>query len=356
MKIHNFSAGPAILPPVVIEKAAAAVLDFADTGLSLLEVSHRSKAFEAVMTEAQSLVKEIFQLPSRYEVLFLQGGASTQFAMVPMNLLTEGTAAGYVDTGSWSNKAIKESKLIGDTKVLASSKAENYAHIPKDYSVPSDLRYLHLTSNNTIYGTQFKTLPSTDVKIVADMSSDIFSKPIDVERYGLIYAGAQKNMGPAGATLVIVDKDWLGEAPANLPSMFKYSTHIEGESMYNTPPAFAVYVCMLTLQWVKEQGGLDAMAQLNELKAAVLYDALDNSELFYGTTATEDRSLMNINFLMHKPALADAFYKQATAAGCDGIKGHRSVGGFRASIYNAMPIAGVEKLVEVMADFESKNN
>ncbi len=355
MKIHNFSAGPAILPASVIEQSAAAILDFADTGLSILEVSHRSKAYDAVMQEACSLVKEILQLPSRYEVLYLQGGASTQFAMVPLNLLAQGDIGGYVDTGTWSSKAIKEAKIIGQTEVIASSKSENYNYIPADYPIPAHLRYLHITSNNTIYGTQYKSLPQTDVKLVADMSSDIFSKPIDVERYGLIYAGAQKNMGPAGATLVIVDQEWLGDAPANIPTIFKYKTHIEAQSMYNTPAAFAVYVCMLTLRWIKEQGGLAAMQKLNEEKAGVLYNALDNSKLFYGTTTAENRSLMNVNFLLRKPELSDAFYKEATAAGCDGIKGHRSVGGFRASIYNAMPKESVEKLVSVMQEFESKN-
>jgi phosphoserine aminotransferase len=324
--------------------------------MSILEISHRSKQFEAVMNEAQALVKELLDLPASYEVMFLQGGASTQFSMVAMNLLTQDNKAGYVDTGSWSNKAIKEAKMIGNLVTLASSKNENYNHIPKGFAIPDELRYVHITSNNTIFGTQYKREPITDVKLVADMSSDIFSRPIDIERYGLIYAGAQKNMGPAGVTLVIADKEWLGQAPANTPSMLNYATHIEGGSMYNTPPTFAVYVCMLTLRWIKANGGLGGMAKKNEDKAAILYDALDKSSLFYGTVAKEDRSLMNVNFLMHgDETQASAFLAAADAAGCDGIKGHRSVGGFRASIYNAMPIDSVQALVDVMNDFEKNN-
>jgi len=328
MKAYNFSAGPAILPQEVFEEASKAVVSFTDRGLSILEISHRSKEFQAVMDEAQALA---------------------------INLLGENETAGYVDTGAWSTKAIKEGKLYGNINVLASSKDKNYTYIPKGYDVPSDLKYLHLTSNNTIFGTQFAELPKTSVPVVADMSSEIFSKPIDISRYGIIYAGAQKNMGPAGTTLVIVNKEFVANPVRDVPTMLNFNTHIGKQSMFNTPPCFAIYVSMLTMRWVKAQGGVAAMAARNKEKSAVLYNAIDNSKMFSCPVAPEDRSDMNVVFLINDDSHNDAFLAAAAAAGCDGIKGHRSVGGFRASIYNAMPKAGIETLVGVMADFEAKH-
>jgi len=355
MKAYNFSAGPAILPQEVFEEASKAVVSFTDRGLSILEISHRSKEFQAVMDEAQALAKELLDLPAGYEVLFLQGGASSQFLNTAINLLGENETAGYVDTGAWSTKAIKEGKLYGNINVLASSKDKNYTYIPKGYDVPSDLKYLHLTSNNTIFGTQFAELPKTSVPVVADMSSEIFSRPIDISRYGIIYAGAQKNMGPAGTTLVIVNKEFVANPVRDVPTMLNFNTHIGKQSMFNTPPCFAIYVSMLTMRWVKAQGGVAAMAARNKEKSAVLYNAIDNSKMFSCPVAPEDRSDMNVVFLINDDSHNDAFLAAAAAAGCDGIKGHRSVGGFRASIYNAMPKAGIETLVGVMADFEAKH-
>ncbi len=355
MKKYNFSAGPAILPQEVFAEASQAVVDFAGIGLSILEISHRSKEFQAVMDEAQALVKELLGLSDDFEVLFLQGGASTQFAMIPMNFLGENETAGYVDTGSWSTKAIKEAKRYGGTSVLASSKEDNFNHIPKGYDIPADLKYLHITSNNTIFGTEYHSLPDTDVPVVADMSSNIFSKPIDVDRYGLIYAGAQKNMGPAGTTLVIVKKDFLAKQVREVPTMLDYNTHVGKQSMFNTPPVFAIYVSMLTLRWVKAQGGVTGVQKLNQAKADLLYSTIDDSSLFYNPVAKEDRSLMNVTFLMKNKDLEADFLAAATAAGCSAIKGHRSVGGFRASIYNAMDLEGVKVLTEVITDFDKKH-
>ncbi len=354
IKKHNFSAGPAILPQAVIREAAQAVADFNESGLSILEISHRGAAFVAVMEEATQLVKELLALTDDYEVLFLTGGASSQFYMSAMNLLDDGETACYIDTGTWSSKAIKEADLFGRIEVIASSKDRNYAYIPKTYQIPDAARYLHFTSNNTIYGTQYQALPKTDIPLVCDMSSDIFSRSVDVSRYGLIYAGAQKNLGPAGTTLVIVRKDMLRPMKRNLPTMLKYETHIVKKSAFNTPPAYPIYVCMLTLRWLKALGGLDAIELQNEKKATLLYDEIDRNALFTGAAQREDRSLMNATFVM-KPgyeSLAEAFLERATAAGCVGLKGHRSVGGFRASIYNAMPYESVACLVEVMKDFE----
>lgn len=355
MKKHNFSAGPAILPQSVMQEAAQACIDFNGMGLSILEISHRSKEFDAVALEAEALVRELGGFDDRYTVLFLGGGASTQFAMAPMNLLMDGEKAGYVDTGTWASKAFKEAKLFGAPEVLASSKEANYSYIPKDYTVPSEAAYLHLTSNNTIFGTQLQQFPSSPVPIVCDMSSDMFSRPFDAEPFGLIYAGAQKNLGPAGVTLVIVRKDLIGRSGRKLPSMFDYKLHMENGSMYNTPPVFPLYVTMLTLRWLKNLGGLTAIQAKNEAKAAILYNEIDANPLFKGTVATEDRSRMNVCFLPTNPDHEAPFMAAAKAAGIDGIKGHRSVGGFRASIYNAMPQESVQVLVDVMRDFAQQN-
>ena len=301
IKKYNFSAGPAILPDSVIKQAAKAVIDFKGTGLSILEISHRSPEFVEVLNESVQLVKDLLNLPKGYEVLFLTGGASSQFFMTAMNLLDNDSKACYVDTGSWSSKAIKEAKLFGNIEVLASSKESNFNYIPKGYNVPGDATYLHLTSNNTIYGTEYHSWPDTLVPYVCDMSSDIFSRPIDIKKYALIYAGAQKNLGPAGTTLVIVKKDFLGKVNRSIPTMLNYNTHIEKNSSFNTPPAYAIYVCMLTLRWLKERGGLMEMENQNKEKAALLYREIDNNPYFEGTAAKEDRSLMNITFVMKNP-------------------------------------------------------
>ena len=355
LKKHNFSAGPAILPQSVLQQAAEAVLNFNNSGLSLLEISHRGKDFEQVMAEAEALVRELGGFDDSWSVMFLTGGASTQFFMVPMNLLKDNEKAAYVDTGTWASKAIKEAKAFGQVEVLASSKESNYTFIPKNYVVPEDASYLHLTSNNTIYGTQYHWLPDTKVPFVCDMSSDMFSRPIDVDRYNLIYAGAQKNIGPAGVTLVIMKKDWMGRAARKMPTMLDYRTHHDGGSMYNTPPVFPIYVMMLTLRWIKEIGGLGAIEQHNIEKAKILYDEIDANPCFHGTVANEDRSLMNICFLPKNPEHEAPFMEICKSAGISGIKGHRSVGGFRASTYNALPKESVEVLAEVMRDFAQKN-
>ncbi|MBI1224903.1 MAG: 3-phosphoserine/phosphohydroxythreonine transaminase [Bacteroidetes bacterium] len=355
MKKHNFSAGPAILPQSVMQEASQACLDFNGMGMSILEISHRSKEFDAVALEAEALVREIGGFDDRFAVLFLSGGASTQFAMAPMNLLKEGEKTAYVDTGTWASKAFKEAKHFGSPEVLASSKEANYNFIPKDYTVPADAAYLHLTSNNTIFGTQLQQFPTSPVPIVCDMSSDMFSRPFDVEQFGLIYAGAQKNIGPAGVTLVIVRKDLLGRSGRKLPSMMDYQIHADNGSMFNTPPVFPLYVLMLTLRWLKANGGLSAIQQKNEAKAAILYNEIDDNPLFKGTVAVEDRSRMNVCFLPVNPDHEAPFMAAAKAAGIDGIKGHRSVGGFRASIYNAMPQESVQVLVDVMREFAKQN-
>ncbi len=354
-KIHNFSPGPSILPRQAMEAGSRACLDFNGTGLSLLEMSHRGKDFIAVMDQAIALVKELLGVPSGYSALFLQGGASMQFAMVPYNLLDEGETAAYVDTGTWANKALKEAKLFGNVKVLASSKEQNYNFIPKGYAIPADAKYFHVTSNNTIFGTQMRHFPESPIPMVADMSSDIFSRPVDVSKFGLIYAGAQKNMGIAGTTLVIVRNDLLGKVKRKIPSMLDYKLHIENESMYNTPPVFAIYLAMETLKWVKQMGGVAAMQKRDEEKAQRLYAEIDANPLFKGTCAVEDRSRMNVTFVMQKPELEDAFNKAAEAANLSGLKGHRSVGGFRASIYNALELESIDALVAVMRDFARKH-
>lgn len=352
MRKHNFSAGPSILSEYTIKNSAAAVENFAGTGLSILEVSHRSKEFVAVMDEANALIKELLEIPSGYEVLFLGGGASMQFCMVPFNLLNK--KASYLDTGTWAANAIKEAKLFGDVNVVASSKDANYSFIPKGYTVPEDSDYFHFTSNNTIFGTEMRYDPDMKVRLVADMSSDIFSRPVDVSKYDVIYAGAQKNLAPAGVTLAIVRVDALGKMERPIPTMLDYRTHVKKESMFNTPPVFPIYAALQTLKYYKELGGIKALEKINIEKAGLLYDEIDRNRLFKGTAAVEDRSIMNVCFVMNEEYkdLEESFASYASANGLVGIKGHRSVGGFRASIYNAMPIDGVKALINTMQQFE----
>ncbi|MFA6837664.1 MAG: 3-phosphoserine/phosphohydroxythreonine transaminase [Dysgonamonadaceae bacterium] len=352
MKKYNFNAGPSILPQVVIERTAEAVKDFNGKGLSILEISHRSKDFQAVIDEAVDLFKEILDIPTGYSVLFLGGGASMQFCMVPYNLLE--TKAAYLNTGTWASKALKEAKLFGEVIEVASSKDALYNYIPKDYIIPEDVDYFHITTNNTIYGTELRKDLDSPVPLVADMSSDIFSRPIDVSKYSLIYGGAQKNLAPAGVTFVIVKDDILGKVTRQIPSMLNYRTHIENGSMYNTPPVLPIYSAMETLRWLKGLGGVQKMEKLNLEKANVLYDAIDSSRIFKGTAKLEDRSIMNVCFVMKDECkdLEASFQEFATERGMVGIKGHRSIGGFRASIYNAMPLSSVQALVDCMNEFE----
>ena len=355
MKKHNFYAGPSILSPYTIKNTADAVINFADTGLSILEVSHRSKEFQAVMDEAQALVKELLEIPEGYHVLFLGGGASLQFAMVPFNLLQ--TKAAYLDTGVWAHKAIKEAKLFGEVDVVASSEDRNYNYIPRGYKVPDDADYFHYTTNNTIYGTEIRKDPDTKVRLVADMSSDIFSRPVDVAKYDIIYAGAQKNLAPAGATLVIVREDALGKVTRPIPTMLNYKTHTDKGSMFNTPPVLPIYSALQTLRYYKEVGGIKELEKRDLAKAAKLYEAIDSSRIFTATVPNhDDRSIMNVCFVL-RPEYADqekAFMDFATSKGIVGIKGHRSVGGFRASLYNALPMESVDVLVSAMNEFEAK--
>ena len=353
--IHNFNAGPSILPKEVFEQAAAAVLNFNNTGLSILEFGHRTPDFTAVMQEARALVKELMLLDDDHKVLFLHGGATTQFMQVPMNLLDAKESAAYTDTDVWGAKAIKEAKLFGKVDVVCSSKEKNYCYIPKDFAVPNDAKYLHITTNNTIYGTQWQTIPTTSNSLVADMSSDIMSRVLNFNTFDLIYAGAQKNMGAAGVNIVIVNKNILGKIKRAIPTIMDYRNHIAEESMLNTPPVFAVYVCMLTLRWVKAQGGVAALEKLNNAKAALLYKEIDENNLFVGTAAKEDRSKMNVCFVMKDPSLETTFLKYTETLGIVAIKGHRSVGGFRASLYNALPISSVQVLVNAMKDFAASN-
>ncbi len=355
MKKHNFYAGPSILPEFTIKNTAEAVLNFAGTGLSVMEVSHRSKEVVAVMDQAVALVKELLDIPAGYEVVFVGGGASTQFCMVPFNLLNK--KAGYLNTGSWAGKAQKEAKLFGEVVEVASSKDANYNYIPKGFDVPSDLDYLHITTNNTIFGTEIKTDLDLGVRLVADMSSDIFSRPIDVSKYDVIYGGAQKNLAPSGITFAIVKEDALGKVDREIPTMLDYRTHIGKESMFNTPPVLPLYSALQTLIWLKDNGGIAAMQKKNIEKAQLLYDEIDSNKFFKATVANEeDRSLMNICFVMNDEyaELEKDFLELATSKGCVGIKGHRSVGGFRASTYNALPKESVEVLVAAMKEFASK--
>ncbi|MEG3659705.1 3-phosphoserine/phosphohydroxythreonine transaminase [Arenibacter palladensis] len=353
MKKHNFSAGPCILPQEVIIKASEAVLDFNGLGLSLIEISHRSKDFVAVMDQARSLALELLDLEGKgYQALFLQGGASMEFLMVAYNLLEK--KAGYLNTGTWADKALKEAKLFGEVIEVGSSKDENFRYIPKGYSIPSDLDYLHLTSNNTIFGTQIKKFPKTEATLVCDMSSDIFSRQLDFSQFDLIYAGAQKNMGPAGTTLVVVKEEILGRVSRKIPSMLDYKVHIEKESMFNTPAVFPVYVSMLTLEWLQKLGGIAAIEEVNEKKAQLLYSEIDLNPLFNGYAHKEDRSNMNATFTLAEEKLKDVFEGMCKEAGISGINGHRSVGGYRASMYNALPLESVGTLVDVMSELERK--
>ena len=354
MRKHNFYAGPSILSEYTIKNTADAVLNFAGTGLSLLEVSHRGKEFVAVNDEARALVKELLHVPETHEVVFLGGGASLQFCMVPYNLLKK--KASYLDTGTWASKAIKEAKFFGEVDLVASSKDKNYTYIPKNYTLAPDTEYFHITTNNTIYGTEIHDIPQVNVPLVADMSSDIFSRPVDVSKYDVIYAGAQKNLAPAGVTIIIVRKDALGKVERPIPTMLNYQTHIDKDSMFNTPPVLPIFAALQTLKWYKEQGGVKVLQKKNQEKAAVLYDELDRNKLFRGTAVPEDRSLMNVCFVMNDEykELESSFAEFAAAAGMVGIKGHRSVGGFRASLYNAMPLESVKALVETMKEFEKK--
>lgn len=354
IKPHNFSAGPGILPEEVLKQASEACINFDNMNLSLLEISHRSKNYEKVMEEARAIVKELFEVGEEFEVIYLGGGASLQFAMVPYNLLKETGYAAYVNTGVWASKAVKEAKIIGDAKVIASSEDKKFTYIPKGYEIPKDADYLHITSNNTIYGTQMQEFPKSPVPVVCDMSSDIFSRKVDAKKFDLIYAGAQKNMGPAGSTMVMVRKDALGKTGRKMLSMLDYQVHIKSGSMFNTPPVFSIYVTLLTLQWLKKNGGIAWIEKLNRQKSEAIYNEIDRNSLFYGTTAIEDRSQMNVCFLMKKPELEPEFDKFWKEAGISGIRGHRDVGGYRASLYNALPLESVNVLVEVMKAFEKK--
>jgi hypothetical protein len=350
MKKHNFSAGPSILAPEVFQKASKALLDFEGTGLSVIEISHRSPEFVRVIERARALALEIAGLDDSYTALFLQGGASMQFLMVPYNLLE--TKAAYIDTGTWANKAQKEAALFGNAEVIASSKADGYKYIPKNVTVPTDIDYLYITTNNTIYGTEYHSLPQTSVPLVADMSSDIFSRPLDYKQFSLIYAGSQKNLGASGSTLVIVKKDLLGKVSRKLPSMMDYQLHIKNDSMFNTPSTFAVYVNLLVLEWIQAQGGLQALGKRNRAKADLLYGEIDRNPLVVGYANKEDRSLMNVVFNLTNESTKERFDALCKEANISGIKGHRSVGGYRASIYNALPLESVQVLVDVLKEFE----
>ncbi|MBR3565440.1 MAG: 3-phosphoserine/phosphohydroxythreonine transaminase [Paludibacteraceae bacterium] len=362
MKKYNFNAGPSILPQEVIKQTAEAVIDFQGEGLSILEISHRAKYFQPVVDEAAALMKELLEVPEGYSVIFLGGGASLQFCMVPFNLMEKKSA--YLNTGVWAKKALKEAKGFGEAVEVASSADANFTFIPTDYEIPQDADYFHITTNNTIYGTELSDSKLADiysklgrVPLVADMSSDILSRPIDVSKYGLIYGGAQKNLAPAGVTFVIVKNDMLGHVSRYIPTMLNYQTHIDGGSMFNTPPVLPIYTAMLTLRWLKANGGVKWVESRNKAKAELLYDAIDHSKIFVGTARAEDRSRMNVCFVL-KPEyqdLQDDFMKFATERGMVGVKGHRSVGGFRASIYNAMDLEGVQALVDCMKDYERKN-
>ena len=353
MKKHNYSAGPCILPQEVFDKSAEAILNFNNSGLSLLEISHRSKDFVTVMDEARSLVLELLGLNGKgYQALFLQGGASLEFLMIPYNLMKIDGKASYLDTGTWASGAIKEAKLFGETQVVASSKESNYNFIPKKFTIPNDVDYFHCTSNNTIFGTQIKSFPELNVPLVCDMSSDIFSKTLDFSKFDLIYAGAQKNMGPAGTTLVVIKENILGKTGRIIPSMLDYEKHIKAESMYNTPAVFPVYASLLTLQWLKNLGGITAIEKINDAKASLLYSEIDKNTLFKGSANIEDRSTMNATFLLNNEDHAVVFDKMWKDAGISGLNGHRSVGGYRASMYNALPLESVQVLVDVMQELE----
>ncbi|MDQ6756314.1 MAG: 3-phosphoserine/phosphohydroxythreonine transaminase [Bacteroidota bacterium] len=353
--MHNFNAGPSILPHQVFEEASQAILDYNNTGLSILEIGHRTPIFQSIMDEARGLMKELMRLDDDHEVLFLHGGASTQFMQVPMNLLNEKEIAAFADTGIWSFKAIKEAKLFGNVEVVCTSKEFNYSFIPKDFAVPNDAKYFHLTTNNTVYGTQWQTIPNISIPKVADMSSDILSRQINFNSFDLIYAGAQKNIGAAGVNIVVINKNILGKVKRAIPTIMDYRNHIKEGSMLNTPPVFAVYTCMLTLRWLKKMGGVSVVEKLNNEKAKLLYNEIDNNPMFTGTVAKEDRSKMNVCFIMNDKNLEEKFLEFAKEENIVGIKGHRSAGGFRASLYNALPLSSVQFLVEVMKEFANKH-
>lgn len=358
-RAFNFNAGPAALPLEVLQKAQSEFVEFQNSGMSIMEMSHRGAIYEQVHNEAQTLLQQLFGIPEGYRILFLQGGASTQFAMIPLNLLSEGKTASYVKTGSWANKAIKEAKLIGETHIAASSEADNYMRIPEtgEIEIPDNAAYLHITSNETIEGTQFQQYPETgDVPLIADMSSDILCRPVDVSQFGMIYAGAQKNLGPSGVTVVIAREDLIAESPKNVPTMLRYDTHSANNSLYNTPPAFSIYMVNLVLKWLTEQGGLTAVERKNRDKANLIYDAIDQSGGFYrGCAQTGSRSIMNITFRLQSEALEKQFIKDSEQQGFVGLKGHRSVGGLRASAYNAVPYESCKALADFMADFARRN-
>jgi phosphoserine aminotransferase len=354
MKVHNFNAGPCILPQQVLQEASQALLNFNNSGLSILEIGHRTPLFEDVLNEARSLVRELMNLDSNREVLFLHGGASTQFMQVPMNLLNDDETAAYIDNGTWGSKAIKEAKLFGKVEVVASSKDRKHTYIPKEFTVPANAKYLHYTTNNTIEGTQWHHIPDCSVPLIADMSSDIFSRQIDFNKFDLIYAGAQKNMGAAGVNLVVVNKDILGKVQRAIPTILDYRIHIENGSMLNTPPVFAIYVSMLTLRWLKNLGGLSAIEAVNTEKTNLFYETLDSLPVFKGTIAREDRSKMNAVFIIENPRLEKEFAETCKKENLYGVEGHRSVGGFRVSFYNALPIESVRILTDVMKDFCNK--
>jgi phosphoserine aminotransferase len=356
MKKYNFYSGPAILPPEVLQQASQAVLELDGIGLSLIEISHRSKEFVAIIEESQSLIHELTGLGSEYHVLWLQGGATMQFMQIPLNLLNEEETAAYIEIGSWSKKAIKEAKLYGNVSVLASSAEKNFTFIPTGYTIPETAKYFHLTTNETIHGVQMHAFPHSTVPVVADMSSDIFSRQLDWKKFSLIYAGAQKNIGPSGATLVIVHESLLGTVRRTIPTILDYRNHIKDNSLHNTPSTFAIYVSLLTLRWLKRNGGIAAAEKLNRDKAQLLYNYIDSSNLYRAVAEKPDRSLMNVCWVLNKPELDEAFNAFAKEGNCIGIKGHRSVGGFRASLYNAMPVEGVQVLISVMKEFELKHS
>jgi phosphoserine aminotransferase len=355
MKKYNFNAGPSILPEAVIEQVIKDVKDFRGNGLSILEISHRAKYYEPVVAEAESLLRELLEIPDNYSIFFMGGGASTQFYLIPFNFLA--TRAGYINTGVWAKKAIKEAQAVGAVEIVATSEDKNFSYIPKGFDIPSDLDYLHITTNNTIYGTEYHTDIDSPVPLVADMSSDILSRPVDVSKYAMIYGGAQKNMGPAGAAFVIIRNDMLEVQARKMPSMMQYKSHAESHSMFNTPPVFTIYGINEMLKWLKGEGGVEVIYERNKQKAALLYDEIDRNPMFQGVAATEDRSLMNVSFVMAegKEELAAGFLKLCDERGIVGVKGHRLVGGFRASIYNALPVGHVEYLVSVMQEFEKLN-
>ena len=353
--VHNFSAGPCVLPQAVFEEASQALLNFDNLGLSIIEISHRSPSFVAVMEEARSLVKELLEVPDGYTVLFLQGGTSMGFLTVAYNMIRNQKKAAYVNTGAWAKKAAKEFSFVGELDIIASSEDKNYSYIPKNIVAGSDYDFLHITSNNTISGTQYKDFPTSDTPLVCDMSSDIFSRKINVAEFDIIYAGAQKNMGPAGTAVYIVKESILGNSSIPIPTMLDLNTHYSKDSMFNTPPVFAIYASMLNLRWLKKNGGVGHIQNVNEKKATLLYNEIDNNPLFEGTTAIEDRSTMNATFLLKEAALTDTFNKMWQEANISGIKGHRSVGGYRASMYNALPIESVMELVNVMKELTEKH-